>query len=529
MLIIYHPPTYLSERAYIFATLLADFLGLEYTLQEEARTDIRIVQQGDTDGELVLNDTLFQTPKESWLAADSLPQVPLQWAEDPELRSLIGHDSVPVIYGRRLPNGAYLSGSYWNNADSNGPRPAGEPSEGSTGNEPNSEGSSSTRRLGLDVFGSAFFMLTRYEEWVSPERDDRERFTAKSSLAFRAGFLRRPVVNEYVEILWAGLSALWPQLRRKPRSYRAYLSHDVDWVYGVAKSSFARVFKQSLGDVVRRRDVGVAWRRVLSFVRVKLGNPEADLYNTFDFIMSISEQAGLKSAFYFIPAHTGEGDIDSDRQIDRDREGGVDVDRQIDRDVDVDCDYHLTDPWVRRLMRRIYHRGHEIGLHTSYHTFRDGDQIRAEFQTLREAAEAEGIVQAEWGGRQHYLRFEASTTWQGWESAGLTYDSTLSFADGAGYRAGVCYSYHPFDLRTRQVLRLRERPLIVMEGSLFDPGYMGLTTQQARATVFDLIAQCRRYQGDFTLLWHNSSLVAKRDRTLYKEVVERCRDNPTVG
>lgn len=479
MLVIYHPPTYQSERSYIFKTLFADFLGVEYKLQQEERTSVRIVRDakdiraGESARELVLNDKLFQTPAEAWLSAGSLPQLPLEWAHVPELKRLLGQDSVPVIFGQRLPNG-----SYWERADF-------------------------SRRLGIDVFGSAFFMLTRYEELVRPERDEHERFMAKSSIAFRAGFLHRPIVNEYVEILWAVLSELWPDLQRKPRSFHAYFSHDVDWIYGVAKSSGMRVLKQTLADVLRRGEIGVAWRRAVSFVRVALGSVERDFYNTFDFIMSLSEQAGSKSAFYFITSHTGVGDIDGD--------------------------YHLEEPYVRRLLRRIDHRGHEVGLHTSYETFRDNDKIQSEFQQLRQVAQAEGIVQSEWGGRQHYLRFEVPTTWQGWEAAGLTYDSTLGYADSVGYRAGVCYSYHPYDLRRRQMLQLRERPLIVMDGSLFDPQYMGLTIPQARTAVLDLIAQCRRYQGEFTLLWHNSSLVAKRHRKFYKEVVESCRDTPILG
>ena len=44
MLVIYHPPTYQSERVYIFQTLFADFLGVEYKLQQEERTDVRIVR-----------------------------------------------------------------------------------------------------------------------------------------------------------------------------------------------------------------------------------------------------------------------------------------------------------------------------------------------------------------------------------------------------------------------------------------------------------------------------------------------------
>lgn len=40
----------------------------------------------------------------------------------------------------------------------------------------------------------------------------------------------------------------------------------------------------------------------------------------------------------------------------------------------------------------------------------------------------QGIQQAEWGGRMHYLRWKTPTTLYGWEQAGMTYDSTLSYA-----------------------------------------------------------------------------------------------------
>ena len=39
--------------------------------------------------------------------------------------------------------------------------------------------------LGADLFGSAMFMLSRYEEIARPEPDRHERFPATASLAYR--------------------------------------------------------------------------------------------------------------------------------------------------------------------------------------------------------------------------------------------------------------------------------------------------------------------------------------------------------
>ena len=51
---------------------------------------------------------------------------------------------------------------------------------------------------------------------------------------------------------------------------------------------------------------------------------------------------------------------------------------------------------------------------------------------LLRVAEAEGVRQDEWGGRQHFLRWTNPETWRNWEAAGLDYDSTLAYADAVG-------------------------------------------------------------------------------------------------
>ena len=95
-----------------------------------------------------------------------------------------------------------------------------------------------------------------------------------------------------------------------------------------------------------------------------------------------------------------------------------------------------------------HERGHEIGLHPSYRTYLSPQQIKREFRILRHEAELAGIRQEQWGGRQHFLRWKAPDTWQGWEEAGLQYDSTLGYSDRPGFRCGTCYEYPVFNLRT---------------------------------------------------------------------------------
>jgi hypothetical protein len=70
-------------------------------------------------------------------------------------------------------------------------------------------------------------------------------------------------------------------------------------------------------------------------------------------------------------------------------------------------------------------------------------------------------------------------------------------------------------------LQLRIRPLIVMECSVIDDAYLGLgCTDGAREKILKLKATCRKVNGRFGLLWHNSYLKSPQLKRLYKSVLE---------
>jgi hypothetical protein len=214
--------------------------------------------------------------------------------------------------------------------------------------------------------------------------------------------------------------------------------------------------------------------------------------NTFDTIMDISESHVLKSAFYFLAG----------------------------RDSSMDGDYALTHPAIARLMRRIHDRGHEIGYHGSYCTYRDSGRTAREASALKEAAGRLGIEQDAWGGRQHYLRWSAPATWRNYADAGLDYDTTLSYADHAGFRCGTCHPYPVFDVERDRALKLVEYPLTAMECSVLDERYMNLPRDEALRYMLKLKQACRKHGGVFTLLWHNSRLVDPAEVELYKLVLD---------
>ena len=370
MLAIRAPRSHEAERRWVLETVVSDWLGLEHSLEfaDVTRVGIRLV--GDPAGrELTLPDTFFSTPPEDWLTERSMPVPPLAHlaADAPNPLAIespdgsTGHVSptrpLPVLF-----------------ADADGVGRAWRESE--TG-----------LQFSFDILGSVFFFLTRYEEIVRPDRDSHDRFPASASLAATEGFLDRPVVDEYVDLLWLALRTMWPSLVRRPSAFRLRLTHDVDLPWA------SLVRRAVLGDLVRRRDPTLAARRLRALLDVRGERIDRDPFNTFGFLMGVSERVGLRSTFYFRA------------------DGGLDASG---------ARYRLTDPPIQRLLRQIHDRGHEVGLHTSYRSYRSPERTQAEFEALRVACLRVGFDQPRWGVRQHFLRLDNPLTWRNQESAGLT-------------------------------------------------------------------------------------------------------------
>jgi hypothetical protein len=346
---------------------------------------------------------------------------------------------------------------------------------------------------GYDILGLTYWMLTRQEEVSRTDLDDHGRFPATASHAYKHGYLERPIVDEWLLILGQVIERTWPGIELKKNQFSMKVSHDVDGPSRYAFRTTCGMLRAMAGDVMKRGDFKSAL--LAPWVRMKSQNAlhPADPANTFDWIMDISERNGLTSAFYFICGRT---------------------------DPSKDADYEPEHPAIRELMRRIHKRGHEIGLHPSYSSYQTPSIIKHEIERLRRIAAEEGIDQTEWGGRMHYLRWEQPTTLRAWADAGMTYDSTLGYADLPGFRCGTSFEYPAFDPVSGDVLELRVRPLIAMECTVMAPKYMGLGMGEHALNKFiQLKEACFCVNGSFTLLWHNSEFDLAVKRNLYKSIL----------
>jgi peptidoglycan/xylan/chitin deacetylase (PgdA/CDA1 family) len=204
----------------------------------------------------------------------------------------------------------------------------------------------------------------------------------------------------------------------------------------------------------------------------------------FSATMRLEEQYGAKSSFFFMAQASG----------------------------DPEYSYDITD--CETALGEIKDRGWEVGLHGGYSAYDDQAGI------IEQKARLEKILSHRISGyRNHFLQFRVPETWEHLHKAGFLYDTTLGFADCAGFRNGMCHPFRPYNLKTQQETDIVEIPLTIMDETLFD--YMKLDPERAwelTTRLIDTVAECH---GVVTLLWHNTSLVGEK-RIFYENILKYC-------
>jgi peptidoglycan/xylan/chitin deacetylase (PgdA/CDA1 family) len=190
---------------------------------------------------------------------------------------------------------------------------------------------------------------------------------------------------------------------------------------------------------------------------------------------------GFKSTFFFLPErvslfHPFDGPLY----------------RYLDR---VEFEGHrLT---VAELMREIESRGWEVGLHGSFLSYDDAEELKRQKEQVEQALKKE-IVSI----RQHYLHFDRLKTPKAQSQAGFSYDSTFGSNRIIGFRNGLALPFYFYDFAAEAPLNLLEIPLHIQDGALFRDDNLSLPPPLALRRVRELIDKVEAVNGVITLLWH---------------------------
>ncbi|MDT0636364.1 polysaccharide deacetylase family protein [Spectribacter hydrogenoxidans] len=343
--------------------------------------------------------------------------------------------------------------------------------------------------LHFDLLTMTWWILSRAEEVSRDEVDKHGRFPAKASHAWQHGYLDRPIVDEWLQVFRAAAQRVWPDLALCSHPYRVAQGHDVDRPSRYAFVGLGAACRRVAGDLIHRR-----WESALAAPlswasRAHLHS--CDPYNTFDLLMDRADAGGWKARFFFLAGVTS---------------------------PQFDGDYSLEDSAIVALVSSIRERGHDVGIHPSYGTFDSVEKLAAEVDRFRHTFDVDEIH-----SRMHYLRWRHPDTLRNLSAAGVTHDYTLGYAEAPGFRCGTCFEYEAYDPVDDTSVPIQLTPLVAMDVSLLSDQYYEGAAERRIQMLRQLVDACRRVNGCFSFLWHNSELDSGTKRRLLLELADYSR------
>lgn len=316
----------------------------------------------------------------------------------------------------------------------------------------------------FDPFAAAFYLVTRYEEYLTHTRDQYDRFDARQSLAYRKGFLQEPVVNRWAQRIGELLKQQYPALAVRHSTYRYVSTIDIDNAWAYREKGIFRSVGAMLRSLLQLNLNGLTERLAVVFGQKK------DPYDTYSELETIREKYNLSCIYFFLLGDYGQ----YDKNVSASR-------RKFQSLIKSIADYN------------------QCGIHPSYQSNEEPHRIALEQRRLSKVVRRDVTH-----SRQHFLKLKFPETYRQLLACDITDDYTMGYAQEIGFRAGICTSFNFYDLGAEQETSLRIHPFAVMDATLRN--YMLLKPDEVIGRVAPLIRATKAVGGTFMSLWHNESL-----------------------
>lgn len=336
--------------------------------------------------------------------------------------------------------------------------------------------------LPFDPFAAAFYMITRYEEYLLQPLDMHDRVLVTESIAYKNGFLNKAVVDQWALWLREIIKKHYPGFHFPERIYHFIPTVDVDIAYAYRHRSWFR----TIGAESKAIFTGDWLDSTRRFQTLIFSKP--DPYDTFELFQSWFAKFDLHPRYFFLVGKYG----------------------KYDKNIS------SGNPFMQELIIRINNE-YEVGIHPSYRSNNSKDDLQSEIARLSNILDRKVTI-----SRQHFLKLGFPETYQQLIENGITEDYSMGYASLPGFRAGTCTPFLFYDLSTETETSLRIFPFQVMDGTLNQ--YMKLSPVEALDECKKLIEEVKKVNGTFISLWHNESLSEIREwkgwRDVYYKLLE---------
>lgn len=316
----------------------------------------------------------------------------------------------------------------------------------------------------FDVFAASFYLITRYEEYLPQVKDVHGRFIATESIAFKSGFLEKPIIDIWAYKFLEILKNKFPDYQHSTRKYQYISTIDVDNAFAYKYKSFVRSIGGFLKDASQFKIITI-WDRFAVLFNIK-----RDPFNTFKSIIELKKIYEIRTIFFFLI-----GDYTT-----------------------FDTNVSTSKRKFKLLIKDMVDYA-RVGLHPSYYTSKNNALLKKEKERLENITNMP-IKRS----RQHYLRLSLPKTYQNLIDLEIEEDYSMGYASHTGFRASTCTPFYFYDLEFEIQTPLKIFPFALIDTTLND--YMKLTPKQSLGKIRDLKNEVKAVNGTFITVFHNESI-----------------------
>jgi len=318
--------------------------------------------------------------------------------------------------------------------------------------------------IDFDIFAAVFYLTSRYEEYISTNKDKFGRFSHEESLSFRYDFLEIPIVDIWIDSLWKKLLAEFPNLNKENKTFSIRSTIDIDLAFAYKNKSVSRQLK-SIAKKILHFQIKYLFENLLVIWGIK-----KDPYDVYDFLKLEHQNRNIKPKFFILSGYENNA-IDNQLNIDNKKVSAL---LQFLKDFAT------------------------IGIHPSSKTRNNPIVLQNEINRLSNILNIEIS-----DSRQHYILLDFPQTYQSLSRAKICDDFSMGYASHIGFRAGLSVPYPFFDLIENKESNLMIHPFCVMDGAL--KNYMNLSIEESLDIINTMKNRLKQVNGCFSFVWHNSS------------------------
>jgi hypothetical protein len=331
--------------------------------------------------------------------------------------------------------------------------------------------------LPYDLFSAAFYLISRYEEWLPFLPDQYGRFAHINSLAHKNNFLHLPLVQLWLLEFEKKIQEYYPKYQLPKSEFSFVPTYDVDIAFCYLHQPF---FKNLFGFY---RDLLTG--KLESFV--ERGNVYSgfhkDPYDQFEFLDEINSKYKLPAIYFFLLAEKRKG---------------------------VDKNIHPSKKTLQELIKKTAIK-YPTGIHPSWQSGENFEVLEKEIGTLSTLIQHSVSI-----SRQHYLKMTIPDTYPLLLKAGIKKDYTMGYGTSNGFRASFAKPFFWYDLRNEQTTELEIHPFCYMDAnSIFE---LRLPVYDAKNELQELYKQIKKVHGEMVCIFHNHFLTDQPAWTEWKKM-----------